>query len=96
MWLKKPAGAKLDSKDSLCPKHGIYIHGTTYVYEDPLRNLIWHNQKYIFSFSQVTKNKRDKRFGHASSKDALTWNVFRGFHREEALTPIEYEGEQYR
>lgn len=84
-WVKKPNRNRTDYKDSLCSKHGIYVHTTTYVFQDPLRNLLWHESEDTFLFAKVTENKRDQRFGHENSEDALTWNIFRAFHREKRL-----------
>jgi len=83
--VKKPSRNTPYSKDSLCSKHGIYVHTKTYIYQDPLRNLLWHESEDTSLFAKVTKNKRDQRFGHENSEDALTWNIFRAFHREKRL-----------
>lgn len=56
-WVKKP-NRNRPSKDSLCSKHGIYVHTTTYIYQDPLRNLLWHESEDTFLFAKVTEYKR--------------------------------------
>ena len=78
VWVKRLSRGDQDSEANLCPIHRIHIHPTTYVYQDMLDNIIWQDEPDIWLFTSIAKRKRDQRFGHENSEDALTWNVFRG------------------
>ena len=76
---------------SPCPTHGIKVHATrggyTYVFDDPLRNLLWTDAEDQQRRDAILKGKRESRMGHEHSEDAVTWNVFRFFERHRCLAP---------
>ncbi len=78
---------------SPCPTHHITVHSTrgtggyTYVYEDPLRNLLWTDADDQERLNAILRGKRESRMGHEHSEDAVTWNVIRFFERHSCLSP---------
>lgn len=75
---------------SPCPLHHIAVHSTrggyTYVYDDPLRNLLWTDADDRQRLNAILRGKRESRMGHEHSEDAVTWNVFRFFERHACLS----------
>lgn len=75
---------------SPCPSHHIALHSTrggfTYVYDDPLRNLLWTEADDQERLNAILRGKRESRMGHEHSEDAVTWNVFRFFERHACLS----------
>ena len=76
---------------SPCPIHHVSVHSTrggfTYVYDDPIRNLLWVEADDRQRLEAILRGKRESRMGHEHSEDAVTWNLFRFFERHECLAP---------
>jgi len=78
-----------DGKKSICRKHGLEIHKSTFIYyngnsyEDKkkatLRNLLPFRTDFISNYIIGNKYKAESyRLGSENSEDALTWNIFAG------------------
>jgi hypothetical protein len=78
---------------SPCRTHHIGVHptrpigGFTYVYDDPWLNLLWADDEDRARLKAILRGKRESRMGHEHSEDAVTWNVFRFFERNDCITP---------
>jgi hypothetical protein len=84
-----------NGKFSICPRHGLELHKTTYVYyngnnaEDKkkalLRNILPCEKSFMEKRILGNKQKAESyRLGYENSEDALTWNIFASlshFHR---------------
>lgn len=85
-WLKSPT--RVDRTGDECPEHGIIIHGNTYKYADPVRNIIVE-QNYFRDHILNHRFKFDRsRFGHEVSEDAVTFNVLMSFRQAGLLHRI--------
>jgi len=74
------------SDEFLCKIHGIYLSPTTFEYQDRRRNLLWREAEDCELLAAIAKVKRTMaRLGRECDEDALTWNVFRAFEREQRL-----------
>jgi hypothetical protein len=77
---------------SPCRTHHIAVHptrprGLTYVYDDPWQNLLWADADDRARLTAILHGKRESRMGHEHSEDAITWNVFRFFERNDCIAP---------
>jgi hypothetical protein len=73
-WLVPPT--RQSGSGQACPEHGIVIHATTFRYADASDNIVTARD-YFREHVLGHRFKFDRsRFGHESSEDAVTWNVF--------------------
>ena len=77
---------------SPCSTHHISVHptrpsGFTYVYDKPWQNqnLLWADAKDQVLLDDILRGKRESRMGYEHSEDAVTWNVFRFFERNDCI-----------
>lgn len=64
-----------------CPKHKISISPSTFIYESESENMLWYNEKDQELLDNIKKVKRECRFEHDNSEDAVSWNIFRFLER---------------
>ncbi len=68
-----------DTAEFRCPLHKIVISPSTFVYPNETDNLLWKDPSDLELLEKIKapKIKRESRFAHDNSEDAVSWNVFR-------------------
>ena len=61
--------------DWFCPEHGIMTHGRTYSYKEKDGNIFIERNLF-----RAVKKQHDQQLRNENSEDALSWNLFVGFH----------------
>lgn len=69
----------------LSPEHGIYISPSTFKYKTEHDNLLWKDESDIALLTRIKRVKRECRFEHDNSEDAVSWNVFRFLERNNLI-----------
>ncbi|MHA2162110.1 MAG: PGN_0703 family putative restriction endonuclease [Candidatus Thorarchaeota archaeon] len=64
-----------------CQTHNIFISPSTFKYENESENLLWKDQSDRELLKRIKAPKRESRFAHDNSEDAVSWNVFRFLER---------------
>jgi len=83
---KKTYEEKQYFNNCLCKKHRIYITPSTFIYQDYGDNLLWKERRDKKVFDKMLKVKRVKaQLYHDNSEDAVSWNVFRFFERNNLI-----------
>lgn len=79
-------GDVLRSCQFLCNKCEIYISPSTFEYKDEKDNLLWNEADDSCLLAAVKASKAEvQRLARERSEDAVSWNVFRYFHRSGRL-----------
>jgi hypothetical protein len=73
------------SQEFFCPKHSIYISPSTFEYGNYEDNLLWKDKTDLDLLQRIMPVKRESRIARDNSEDALTWNVFRFYEKENLL-----------
>ena len=71
-------------KRFLCQIHNIYITPTTFLYKNELDNILW-DYELLYKIKEV---KRESRFFHDNSEDAVTWNIIRFLEKNNLVNSI--------
>lgn len=75
-------GDDLRSSTFACQACGVFISPSTFEYEDENDNLLWKESHDSKLLSAIKASKAEvKRLTRERSEDAVSWNVFRCFHR---------------
>lgn len=75
-------GDVLRSRQFFCEKCNIFISPSTFEYKDEKDNLLWNDADDSSLLAALKANKAEvKRLTRERSEDAVSWNVFRYFHR---------------
>ena len=78
-------------RDNLCPRHRIFVHKTTYRFDDTAmgwqRNFL-ATVRDTERLGAILRTKVEQRWGYENSEDALTWNVFRTFEKARKLSQL--------
>lgn len=64
-----------------CPEHNIYISPSTFEYECEWDNLLWKRTADRHLLKRIKTVKRESRMARDRSEDAVSWNVFRYWER---------------
>jgi hypothetical protein len=79
----------LRSRQFFCEACNIYISPSTFEYEDEKDNLLWNDPDDSSLLAAVKASKAEvQRLTRERSEDAVSWNVFRYFHRTGRLSEI--------
>ena len=70
-----------------CKTHNIFISPSTFKYQNESDNLLWKEPSDLELLKGIKAPtiKRESRFGHDNSEDALSWNVFRFLERNNLI-----------
>ena len=60
-----------------CQIHNIFISPSTFKYPNESDNLLWKERSDRELLKRIKAPKRESRFAHDNSEDAVSWNVFR-------------------
>lgn len=85
-WVIRQRNIFRKYKEYKCPVHDIYISPTTFAYSNESENLLWKTHTDFELLAQIKRGKREHRFEHDNSEDAVTWNTFRYLEKTKILT----------
>ena len=84
---RRRMNSKKDPKFN-CPTHNISISPSTFEYPSEFDNLLWKSKQDRALLKDISTVKRESRFGHDNSEDAVTWNVFRFLEKNDLLSGL--------
>jgi len=74
---RRRRGTYKERTNFTCPVHKIIISPSTFEYPVDFDNLLWKDGPDRKLLARIRRSKRESRFAHNNSEDAVTWNVFR-------------------